>query len=97
MPASARRRLPIEDLPFETWQNVVATNLTGMFLCTQEAIKIMKSQNPAGGRINQQRVDLGARTAAFFGRLYLDQARSDRPDEIDVARLPAVRHLLRPG
>jgi NAD(P)-dependent dehydrogenase (short-subunit alcohol dehydrogenase family) len=45
------RPVPLEDLPFETWQNVVATNLTGMFLCTQEAIKIMKAQNPRGGRI----------------------------------------------
>jgi NAD(P)-dependent dehydrogenase (short-subunit alcohol dehydrogenase family) len=43
--------VPLEDLPFETWSNVVATNLTGMFLCTQEAIKIMKAQNPRGGRI----------------------------------------------
>ncbi len=43
--------VPLEDLPFENWQAVVATNLTGMFLCTQEAIKIMKSQNPRGGRI----------------------------------------------
>ena len=43
--------VPLEDLPFETWQNVVATNLTGMFLCTQEAIKIMKNQKPRGGRI----------------------------------------------
>jgi NAD(P)-dependent dehydrogenase (short-subunit alcohol dehydrogenase family) len=43
--------VPIEDLPFETWQQVVATNLTGMFLCTQEAIKIMKDQTPQGGRI----------------------------------------------
>ena len=43
--------VPIEDLPFETWQQVVATNLTGMFLCTQEAIKIMKDQSPQGGRI----------------------------------------------
>ena len=43
--------VPIEDLPFETWQDVVATNLTGMFLCTQEAIKIMKEQKPQGGRI----------------------------------------------
>ena len=51
MPASARPPVPLEDLPFETWQNVVATNLTGMFLCTQEAIKIMKSQTPRGGRI----------------------------------------------
>jgi NAD(P)-dependent dehydrogenase (short-subunit alcohol dehydrogenase family) len=43
--------VPLEDLSFEAWQNVVATNLTGMFLCTQEAIKIMKAQNPRGGRI----------------------------------------------
>src|ERR1700694_2708467 len=43
--------VPIEDLPYETWQKVVDTNLTGMFLCTQEAIKIMKSQSPRGGRI----------------------------------------------
>ena len=43
--------VPLEDLPYETWQNVVATNLTGMFLCTQEAIKIMKAQSPRGGRI----------------------------------------------
>jgi NAD(P)-dependent dehydrogenase (short-subunit alcohol dehydrogenase family) len=43
--------VPLEDLPFEAWQNVVATNLTGMFLCTQEAIKIMKDQSPRGGRI----------------------------------------------
>ena len=43
--------VPLEDLPYETWQQVVATNLTGMFLCTQEAIKLMKSQTPRGGRI----------------------------------------------
>ncbi|MGI8525937.1 MAG: SDR family oxidoreductase [Pseudolabrys sp.] len=43
--------VPLEDLPYETWKKVVDTNLTGMFLCTQEAIKIMKSQSPRGGRI----------------------------------------------
>jgi NAD(P)-dependent dehydrogenase (short-subunit alcohol dehydrogenase family) len=43
--------VPIEELPLETWQKVVDTNLTGMFVCTQEAIKIMKAQNPRGGRI----------------------------------------------
>ena len=42
---------PIEDMPLDKWQAVVATNLTGLFLCTQEAIKIMKAQNPRGGRI----------------------------------------------
>ena len=43
--------VPLEDLPYETWQKVVATNLTGLFLCTQEAIRLMKSQDPRGGRI----------------------------------------------
>src|SRR5213082_3095949 len=43
--------VPLEDLPYETWKQVVDTNLTGMFLCTQEAIKIMKAQEPRGGRI----------------------------------------------
>ena len=43
--------VPFEDLPLETWKKVVDTNLTGMFLCTQEAIRIMKAQNPRGGRI----------------------------------------------
>jgi NAD(P)-dependent dehydrogenase (short-subunit alcohol dehydrogenase family) len=43
--------VPLEDLPYETWKKVVDTNFTGMFLCTQEAIKIMKAQHPRGGRI----------------------------------------------
>jgi NAD(P)-dependent dehydrogenase (short-subunit alcohol dehydrogenase family) len=45
------RGMPLEDIPLERWQAVVATNLTGLFLCTQEAIKIMKNQDPRGGRI----------------------------------------------
>jgi NAD(P)-dependent dehydrogenase (short-subunit alcohol dehydrogenase family) len=43
--------VPLEDLPYETWKKVVETNLTGPFLCTQEAIRIMKAQTPRGGRI----------------------------------------------
>src|SRR5438093_2625290 len=43
--------VPMEDLPFEKWKAVVDTNLTGSFICTQEAIKIMKDQTPQGGRI----------------------------------------------
>jgi NAD(P)-dependent dehydrogenase (short-subunit alcohol dehydrogenase family) len=43
--------IPLEDLTFEQWKSVVDTNLTGAFLCTQEAIKLMKSQEPRGGRI----------------------------------------------
>jgi NAD(P)-dependent dehydrogenase (short-subunit alcohol dehydrogenase family) len=43
--------LPLEDLPFEKWQQVVDVNLTGVFLCTQAAFRIMKDQDPRGGRI----------------------------------------------
>ena len=41
----------LEDLTFEQWKSVVDTSLTGAFLCTQEAFKIMKTQQPRGGRI----------------------------------------------
>ena len=43
--------VPLEDLTYEQWKAVVDANLTGVFLCTQEAFKIMKSQTPRGGRI----------------------------------------------
>ena len=43
--------IPIEDLSFEQWQAVVGVNLTGAFLCTQEAVRMMKAQTPRGGRI----------------------------------------------
>jgi NAD(P)-dependent dehydrogenase (short-subunit alcohol dehydrogenase family) len=42
---------PIEDLAVEDWQAVVDTNLTGAFLCAQAAIRVMKAQDPRGGRI----------------------------------------------
>ena len=43
--------VPLEDLTLEQWQNVVDINLTGMFLCIQNAFRVMKSQSPRGGRI----------------------------------------------
>ena len=43
--------MPLEDLTYEQWSAVVAVNLTGPFLCTQEAFRIMKDQKPQGGRI----------------------------------------------
>jgi NAD(P)-dependent dehydrogenase (short-subunit alcohol dehydrogenase family) len=43
--------VPLEDLSFERWSAVVETNLTGAFVCTQEAFRIMKRQEPRGGRI----------------------------------------------
>ena len=42
---------PMEELSLPEWQNVISTNLTGAFLCTQEAVKMMKHQQPMGGRI----------------------------------------------
>ena len=43
--------VPIEELSVDVWRDVVNTNLTGMFLCAQAAIRVMKSQTPRGGRI----------------------------------------------
>jgi NAD(P)-dependent dehydrogenase (short-subunit alcohol dehydrogenase family) len=43
--------IPLEDLSFEQWKSVVDVNLTGMFLCLQEAFRTMKAQDPRGGRI----------------------------------------------
>jgi NAD(P)-dependent dehydrogenase (short-subunit alcohol dehydrogenase family) len=43
--------IPLEDLSIDQWRSVVDTNLTGAFLCTQEAFRIMKAQDPRGGRI----------------------------------------------
>jgi NAD(P)-dependent dehydrogenase (short-subunit alcohol dehydrogenase family) len=43
--------LPLEDMPYEKWREVIDTNLTGAFLCTQQAFRIMKAQDPRGGRI----------------------------------------------
>jgi NAD(P)-dependent dehydrogenase (short-subunit alcohol dehydrogenase family) len=43
--------VPLEDVSFEDWQDIVAVNLTGMFLCTQQAFKVMRDQKPRGGRI----------------------------------------------
>jgi NAD(P)-dependent dehydrogenase (short-subunit alcohol dehydrogenase family) len=45
------RNIPIDELTYEQWSNVVATNLTGAFLCAQHAFRIMKTQTPRGGRI----------------------------------------------
>ena len=43
--------VPFEDLTVEQWNRVVAVNLTGVFLCAQQAVKMMKAQDPRGGRI----------------------------------------------
>ena len=43
--------IPMEDISYEQWMNVVNANLCGAFLCSQEAIRMMKAQSPQGGRI----------------------------------------------
>jgi NAD(P)-dependent dehydrogenase (short-subunit alcohol dehydrogenase family) len=48
---TSTRGIPFEELTFEQWSNVVATNLTGSFLCAQHAFRMMKEQRPQGGRI----------------------------------------------
>jgi NAD(P)-dependent dehydrogenase (short-subunit alcohol dehydrogenase family) len=48
---AAARPVPLEELSFAEWQSVVGVNLTGAFLCIQEAVRLMKAQEPRGGRI----------------------------------------------
>src|SRR5580692_1905429 len=48
---TSTRGVPFEDLTYEQWMNVVQTNLTGSFLCAQHAFRMMKEQDPRGGRI----------------------------------------------
>jgi NAD(P)-dependent dehydrogenase (short-subunit alcohol dehydrogenase family) len=48
---TAAPAVPLEDLPFDQWRSVVDTNLSGVFLCAQGAYRLMKDQDPQGGRI----------------------------------------------
>ena len=60
--------IPIEDLSFEQWQAVVGVNLTGAFLCTQEAVRMMKAQNAARRAHHQQWLDQRRPAAARIPR-----------------------------
>ena len=84
---------PIEDLALEIWRKVVDINLTGMFLCTQEAIRLMKAQDPRGGRIINNG-SISAHTPRPGAAAYT--ARGHRADQADRARLPRQGHRLRP-
>jgi len=86
-------RVPLEALAYEDWQRVVDTNLTGTFLCTQEAIKIMKAQDPMGGRIinngsisaHVPRPDSAAYTSTKHGITGLTKATSLDGRKYDIA------------
>ena len=77
------------------WQAVVDTNLTGAFLCAQEAFRAMKAQPPRGGRIINNGSISAHVAAAVRGRLHGDQARDHRADQGDLPRGARVRHRLR--
>jgi NAD(P)-dependent dehydrogenase (short-subunit alcohol dehydrogenase family) len=76
------RAMPLEDLTYEHWKTVVDTNLTGTFLCTQEAFKIMKIQEPRGGRIINNKVSsllASTRTKASRHRCAASASRTPKP------------------
>jgi NAD(P)-dependent dehydrogenase (short-subunit alcohol dehydrogenase family) len=87
------RAVPLEDFAYEKWRAVVDTNLTGTFLCTQEAFKIMKSQEPRGGRIinngsisaHTPRPNSAAYTASKHGMTGLTKVTSLDGRKYDIA------------
>ena len=87
---------PLEDLTYEQWKTVVDANLTGPFLCTQEAFRMMKEQTPMGGRIinngsipaQTPRPNSAPYTATKHGMVGID--------EIDGSGREEIRHRLQP-
>jgi NAD(P)-dependent dehydrogenase (short-subunit alcohol dehydrogenase family) len=85
--------VPLEDLPFDRWQAVVDVNLTGVFLCTQEAFRVMKAQSPMGGRIinngsisaHAPRPDSAPYTATKHGVMGLTKTASLDGRKYDIA------------
>ncbi len=85
--------IPIPDLDYETWRAVLDTSVTGAFLCTQEAFKIMRSQLPRGGRIinngsvsaHVPRPDSAAYTAAKHAMTGLTKSTSLDGRKYDIA------------
>ena len=83
----------LEDVTYEQWRSVLDTNVTGTFLCTQEAFKIMKSQQPRGGRIinngsvsaHVPRVNAAPYTASKHGITGLTRATSLDGRKYDIA------------
>ena len=85
--------VPLEDLTYEQWKAVIETNLSGAFLCTQEAIKLMKEQRPRGGRIvnngsisaHSPRPNSAAYTASKHGITGLTKSTSLEGRKYDIA------------
>jgi NAD(P)-dependent dehydrogenase (short-subunit alcohol dehydrogenase family) len=87
------RPVPLEELTAAEWQSVIDINLTGAFLCTQEAVRLMKSQTPRGGRIINNgsissmtpRLNSSAYTASKHGILGLTKATALESRPYDIA------------
>ncbi len=88
----------LEDLEFAKWNGVIGSIVHGTFLCTQQAFRMMKEQNPMGGRIINNG-SISAHAPRPNSIAYIDrQARRDRPHQIWIfARRPQIRHLVQPG
>ena len=80
--------------PLEQWNAVVDVNLTGAFLCAQHAIRMMKAQDPRGGRIINNG-SISAHTPRPTPRPTRRPSTPSRPDQADLARRPRLRHRLR--
>ena len=76
--AWARRSCRSKTCPSRQWREVIDTNLTGAFLCTQQAFRLMKDQDAARRTHHQQRLDLGARAAREFRAVHGVEARASR-------------------
>ena len=74
--------VPLDELSVDDWHAVVATNLTGAFLCTRQAFALMKRQMPWGGRIINNG-SLGAHAASALCPLHGDEARDHRSHQVD--------------
>ncbi len=80
--------VPLDELTVEQWRAVVDTNLTGPFLCTQQAFRLMKSQTPKGGRIINNGSISAYCAETALGAVHGNQARDHRADTIHLARRP---------
>ena len=87
--------VPLEDLTVDQWQQVVDVNLTGAFLCTQEAFRIMKNQDPIGGRIINNGSVFCTSTTPTVGPLHRDQTRHHRINSVYCPRWKTTSNCLR--
>ena len=92
--AGVATHINTEDISLEYWREVLDINLTAPFLCSREAIRIMKAQTPQGGRI----INIGSVSAktprAGFAALYGDQVRNTGHDASADDGRPQAQHRV---